>query len=75
MHFLGLTGLGGRPWAWLGVQHRARFGVLGFASQLRHQLGAGDAVHVQGLGQAAHHGGGELVLADGSVVLNVLNKR
>ena len=75
MHFLGLTGLGGRPGAWLGVQHRARFGVLGFASQLRHQLGAGDAVHVQGLGQPAHHGGGELVLAKWGPILNILNER
>ena len=44
------------------------------AGQLGDQLGAGDGVHVQGLGESAHDRGGELTLTHRSTVLDVLHK-
>ena len=48
--------------------------VHGRAGEMRHELGAGDGLHVQAVGQAAHDGGGEVVLAHGRPVLHVLYK-
>ena len=48
--------------------------VHGGTGEVGHELAAGDGLHVQGLGQAAHDSGGEVVLAHGRPVLHVLDK-